>query len=749
MVLKTFVDAREKGAVGDGITNDTAAIQAAYDAAVASGGKALFLPPGYDFKIDQLLIDPGEHNVTIFGWGYHSKLTQRTPGTPVIRMAGISNAVGDRVSEPILRDFAIVGAQAGGGTTGHGIHASYVHRARFQNLFIEGLGGDGIRFDGTGYDNVVSECVIWLNDAVGIRDASAGVNGITPLTLLANRIEGNKVGGVESISPTLQVWGGTYENNVEYDFYLHDGCDATLTAVHLEVLDINRPCILIGDQAEVGVPNITFVGCEFYGNKSGTSTTDLRAIRIRKAGHVSLFGGFIQDFVTGWEGDAASGGNVLTHGVRYINNTSSYVQGGVATISDERAGAQTVSGVATTRTGAAHLSFSSTSELRAVTRGQPIPVGDPFAVDELREKTANAGVTVDGLLIKDGVIPSGGLPGAFLVDGTRALTSNLDAGGNRLTNIADGQAATDGVSKGQLDAALQGLDWQESVLDRDLTAPPGAPATGDRYIVAAVGSGTWLGQDNNIAEWDGAQWVFTAPNEGYTLTVEDEDRIVIWTGATWAYFGSRVDHGQILGLTDDDHMQYMHKDVARTVTAVHTHNPAAPGPAWVLGANAQGQKVVGLDADTVDGVEAAALAQRTAIKNGFFSKKETPLSQEWIVGETEVASYTPGAQAMMMLQKVFIGATSDSNLTKIVRVIWDDDTTYDFSNSSAVSSVNMWDSQVWDDLIGATSTASNNGRYIKEIKILVNNTSGAPITSAPNSWTIGGLCLPVGTGGAA
>ena len=48
--------------------------------------------------------------------------------------------------------------------------------------------------------------------------------------------------------------------------------------------------------------------------------------------------------------------------------------------------------------------------------------------------------------------------------------------------------------------ALRALDSlvQLSVLDRDLAAPPSAPAEGDRYIGAAGSRGAWAGKTANI-----------------------------------------------------------------------------------------------------------------------------------------------------------------------------------------------------------------------------------------------------------
>ena len=57
------------------------------------------------------------------------------------------------------------------------------------------------------------------------------------------------------------------------------------------------------------------------------------------------------------------------------------------------------------------------------------------------------------------------------------------------------------------------------------------------------------------------------------------------------------DHGALLGLSDDDHSQYVHLSASRTITAQHWFSPAAPQAPFALGANAQGQTVVGLKAD--------------------------------------------------------------------------------------------------------------------------------------------------------
>ncbi|SLN77016.1 DUF2793 domain-containing protein [Roseisalinus antarcticus] len=83
--------------------------------------------------------------------------------------------------------------------------------------------------------------------------------------------------------------------------------------------------------------------------------------------------------------------------------------------------------------------------------------------------------------------------------------------------------------------ALRLLDGlvQLSVLDRDLTAPPGSPADGDRYIVASGGAGDWAGWDLNVALWTDGTWLRLPPRTGWRTWVEDEGLLLFYDGAAW------------------------------------------------------------------------------------------------------------------------------------------------------------------------------------------------------------------------
>jgi len=71
------------------------------------------------------------------------------------------------------------------------------------------------------------------------------------------------------------------------------------------------------------------------------------------------------------------------------------------------------------------------------------------------------------------------------------------------------------------------------VIDKDISVPPGSPTDGDRYIVAAGGSGAWAGQDDNIAIRIEGVWEFRIPSLGWDAFVQDEGFKYFWTGSGW------------------------------------------------------------------------------------------------------------------------------------------------------------------------------------------------------------------------
>jgi hypothetical protein len=153
---------------------------------------------------------------------------------------------------------------------------------------------------------------------------------------------------------------------------------------------------------------------------------------------------------------------------------------------------------------------------------------------------------------------------------TESITGDYTiATGHTLTVVDDPVNDTDVANKAYVDSRIYGLSWQEPVLDRDLSAAPGSPSNGDRYIVATgVSTGDdWFGQEKKIAEWDagatgGGAWVFTTPSEGWALWVEDENVQVVYNDdyptGNWVKLSSTTNHNNLSGLQGGTTNQYYH-----------------------------------------------------------------------------------------------------------------------------------------------------------------------------------------------
>lgn len=135
-------------------------------------------------------------------------------------------------------------------------------------------------------------------------------------------------------------------------------------------------------------------------------------------------------------------------------------------------------------------------------------------------------------------------------DGTNTVTvatANThinDATKHRIINDS-GSAVTDLWSAqkvaNEIALAKQGVEYQDSVKDKDLLTPPGSPTTGDRYIVAVgTGTGAWLNNNNKIAIWSGSVWTFITPTTGMTCIVDDESKQYTYNGTSWVRTGGAL-----------------------------------------------------------------------------------------------------------------------------------------------------------------------------------------------------------------
>jgi hypothetical protein len=98
--------------------------------------------------------------------------------------------------------------------------------------------------------------------------------------------------------------------------------------------------------------------------------------------------------------------------------------------------------------------------------------------------------------------------------------------------------------------ALRALDAivHLSALDDSLSAPPGSPAEGDRYIVAASPTGAWTGKGGYVAAWQDGAWMFYAPQKGWRCYIATKTSVYVYDGAAWASIVSELQNLEKLGV---------------------------------------------------------------------------------------------------------------------------------------------------------------------------------------------------------
>lgn len=88
-----------------------------------------------------------------------------------------------------------------------------------------------------------------------------------------------------------------------------------------------------------------------------------------------------------------------------------------------------------------------------------------------------------------------------------------------------------------------------TILDRDLSAPPGSPSEGEAYLVGGGASGAWAGQGGNIAAYADGAWSFYAPFLGLLAFIADEETLAVYTALGWRDYAPLLTDVAILNQT--------------------------------------------------------------------------------------------------------------------------------------------------------------------------------------------------------
>jgi hypothetical protein len=270
----TYLSVKDYGAVGDGVADDTAAFQAAIDAAWWPNpgqyyGRTVFIPYGQYLISDTLDVAGAKQGFRMMGEGrFGTQLVWDGPaGIPFLRLNSQSQAQ--------LSDFTMHGTSAA--PPSEMIYFDYtpVQQASFghrlSNILIDSYGNGGfdygIRFNGTYGNN--SEVV--YEDVLIFRFIEAGVS-LEGTQQKAHNFYGCNINGLwDSVTPGVN--GGKYGINcVQGSFLWYGGGMGGCSLAGFYVPANNDPVIIDGCQSE---------NCyRFYdGGAAGTSFNSPTTIR--------------------------------------------------------------------------------------------------------------------------------------------------------------------------------------------------------------------------------------------------------------------------------------------------------------------------------------------------------------------------------------------------------------------------------------------------------------------------------------
>lgn len=89
----------------------------------------------------------------------------------------------------------------------------------------------------------------------------------------------------------------------------------------------------------------------------------------------------------------------------------------------------------------------------------------------------------------------------------------------------------------EISNAIRGLEWQDSVISKAITAPPTSPVKGDRYLIPTGATGVWSGKTNQIAHYSGSAWEYYVPAQGWSVYVDAENKNYVFNNSAWVRSG--------------------------------------------------------------------------------------------------------------------------------------------------------------------------------------------------------------------
>lgn len=184
------VNVRDKGAKGDGVHDDTAAIQAAIDSLPAQGGTVMVPAGTYAIDAMQSIVLRSDMVLQLAANATIEALPNSSPRSYMIKVWNVSNVS--------ITGGNIVGERQGhtgaGGEWGYGINIQDAHHVRVSNVHISGCWGDGMWIGALG----------WAPHDLPSTDVT-----VDHVVATNNRRQGLSIGPVDGLIITHSTFSGT------------------------------------------------------------------------------------------------------------------------------------------------------------------------------------------------------------------------------------------------------------------------------------------------------------------------------------------------------------------------------------------------------------------------------------------------------------------------------------------------------------------------------------------------------------
>ena len=226
-----YVNVRDYGAVGDGVIDDTAAIQAAINDVGAKGGGVVVFPPG-EYYTDTVVVRYS--NVQLIGQGIeNTKLTLKDMATGACIQIGEYNdtAIRGTLSNIAVQGFTIDGNkenQLQGSNTEDGIHMAIrvedVSHVTISSVICHDCDGYGIGFVGSDLPNrehyTVRDIETYNNDYDGL-DIKSGAKNVSLENVVAHNNGGGAIPGRDAVGIDVRGENVSLNNCKAYENQNH------------------------------------------------------------------------------------------------------------------------------------------------------------------------------------------------------------------------------------------------------------------------------------------------------------------------------------------------------------------------------------------------------------------------------------------------------------------------------------------------------------------------------------------------